>query len=69
MMGPSKNVTECPKCGDKELGIGKHSGYSVMQPDNMMRFGSGVKYIICTACGYIIEGYVQKPAKFKGTRF
>ena len=62
-------ATECPKCGGKELGIGKQSGYSVMYPANKMSFGSVIEYIICTSCGFIIEGYVKKPEKFKGTIF
>jgi DNA-directed RNA polymerase subunit RPC12/RpoP len=60
-------VTECPKCGGKELGKGKHSGYSVISPYKKMRFGSDVVYIICTECGFIIESYVTKPERFRGT--
>ena len=63
----NSNIKECPKCGETELGIGKHSGYSAMAPLNKVSFGSNVEYLICTSCGYIIEGYVQKPEKFKGT--
>ena len=66
-MKNSTKVTECPKCGGKELGKGKHSGYGVMYPDNKMSLGSDVEYIICTECGFIIESYVKKPEKFKGT--
>ncbi|MBM7621913.1 DNA-directed RNA polymerase subunit RPC12/RpoP [Bacillus tianshenii] len=62
-------AAECPKCGAKELGVGKHSGYGVMFPKNKMSLGSEVEYIICTECGYIIEGYVKKPAKFKNTLY
>lgn len=58
---------ECPKCGSTELGRGKHSGYSVMSPVNKVSFGSNIEYIICTDCGFIIEGYVVKSEKFKGT--
>jgi len=68
-MRKSTHITECPKCGGEELGIGKHSGHGVMYPDNKMSLGSDIKYIICTDCGFIIEGYVQKPAKFKGTLY
>lgn len=60
-------ATECPKCGGKELGKGKHSGYSVINPFKKMRFGSDAVYIICTDCGFIIESYVTKPERFKGT--
>ncbi|RBW68348.1 transcription initiation factor TFIIIB [Bacillus taeanensis] len=64
-MNGSTKVTECPKCGGKELGKGKHSGYAVMVPVNkVMSFGSDVEYIICTECGFIIESYVKKPEKF-----
>lgn len=62
-------ATECPKCGGKELGKGKHSGYAVMHPDNKMSLGSNIEYILCTDCGFIIESYVKKPEKFKGTIF
>ena len=68
-MKKSTEVTECPKCGGKELGKGIHQGYAVMAPANKMRFGSSVEYILCTDCGYIIESYVTKPNKFKGTIF
>lgn len=63
----STELTECPKCGGNELGRGKHSGYSVISPFKKMRLGSNVTYIICTDCGYIIEGYVTNPERFKGT--
>lgn len=49
------------------IGAGKHSGYAVMSPVNKMSMGSNVEYILCTDCGYIIESYVKKPEKFKGT--
>lgn len=68
-MNNSIKVTECPKCGAKELGKGKHTGYSIMYPVSKMSLGSDVEYIICTECGFIIEGYVKKPEKFKGTIF
>ncbi|MCA1318320.1 transcription initiation factor TFIIIB [Bacillus tianshenii] len=62
-------AAECPKCGAKELGIGKESGHGGMFPKNKMSLGSEVEYIICTECGYIIEGYVKKPGKFKNTQY
>lgn len=65
----STKVTECPKCGEKKLGKGKQSGYGVMFPENKMSFGSDIEYLICTECGYIIEGYVKKPEKFKDTLY
>jgi len=61
-------VTECPKCGEKELGKGKRAGYATMTPIGKV-FGSDVEYIICTNCGFIIEGYVNKPERFKGTYY
>ncbi|GEN52660.1 transcription initiation factor TFIIIB [Halobacillus faecis] len=62
------NIEECPKCGGRELGRGKQNGYAVMLPINKaMSFGSEVEHIICTSCGYIVESYVKKPGKFKGT--
>ncbi|WP_176586072.1 transcription initiation factor TFIIIB [Priestia megaterium] len=60
-------VTECPKCGDKELGKGIQSGYGSMSPNKKISVGSNIEYIICVRCGYIIEGYVTNPEKFKGT--
>ncbi|WP_064094136.1 hypothetical protein [Rossellomorea aquimaris] len=66
-MNKSTKATECPKCGGKELGLGKQTGYAVMAPVKKMSLGSNVEYVICTACGFIIEGYVKKPEKFKGT--
>lgn len=66
-MRDSTEVTECPKCGGIELGKGKQSGYSVINPYKKMRFGSDVIYTICTDCGFILESYVAKPEQFKGT--
>ena len=63
------NVKERSKCGGKKLGIGKHSGYGVMYPKNKVSTGSDVEYLICTECGFIIEGYVRKPEKFKDTLY
>jgi hypothetical protein len=60
-------VETCPKCESSELGKGKQSGYGVMFPLNKMSFGSDIEYLICTSCGFIIEGYVKKPEKFKST--
>ncbi|WP_264737942.1 transcription initiation factor TFIIIB [Cytobacillus firmus] len=62
-------VEKCPKCGSSELVKGKHSGYGVMFPVNKMSLGSDIEYLICTRCGFIIEGYVKKPEKFKSTLF
>ena len=51
----------------KELGKGhQHSSYSVMYPSNKLSIGYDVD-IICIECGLIIENYVEKPVKFKGT--
>ncbi|ARI78267.1 transcription initiation factor TFIIIB [Halobacillus mangrovi] len=67
-MNRPTNLTKSPKCGGTELGVGKHSGYGVMIPKNKMwSFGSEIEYILCTDCGFIIEGYVKHPEKFKGT--
>ncbi|HAM80582.1 transcription initiation factor TFIIIB [Ornithinibacillus bavariensis] len=55
---------ECPNRGSQELGKGRHSGYAVMTPVNKFS-SSGIEYIVCTDCGYILEGYVTKPSKFK----
>jgi rRNA maturation protein Nop10 len=54
----------CPKCGSKELGRGKQSGHALMSSIDKISFGSPIEYVICTDCGYIIEGYVTKPEKF-----
>ena len=63
-----RGTTECPKCGGIELGKGKSSGYGAIYPSGkMLGAGSEVEYIICTACGFVIEEYVKKPEKFKGT--
>lgn len=65
-MKHSTKIIECPKCGRKELGKGKHTGYGVVYPANKMSLGSDIEYIIYTECGFIIEGYVKRPEKFKG---
>ncbi|KOP69962.1 transcription initiation factor TFIIIB [Lysinibacillus sp. FJAT-14745] len=65
----SRKALECPKCGGKELGKGKQNGYGAMYPENKVSMGSVVEFIICTECGFIIESYVKKPEKFKGTLF
>lgn len=67
-MNHSMKATECPKCGEKELGKGKQTGYGSMSPKGKI-VGSAVEYIVCTTCGFIIEGYVKQPHKFKGTWF
>lgn len=66
-MESSMNTTECPKCGSRELGKGKHSKYALMSPVSKVSFGSSIEYLLCTDCGYIIESYVNSPEKFKGT--
>ncbi|MCM3586620.1 transcription initiation factor TFIIIB [Mesobacillus maritimus] len=58
---------ECPKCGGKDIGFGKQSGYATMSTANKMSLGSNIEFVLCTDCGYIIESYVAKPEKFKGT--
>lgn len=68
-MKQSAQVNECPKCGERELGIGKHTGMGVVYPYTKVSNGSEVEYLICTECGFIIEGYVKKPEKFKGTLY
>ncbi|UOQ86538.1 transcription initiation factor TFIIIB [Gracilibacillus salinarum] len=60
-------ASSCPKCGETELGIGKQNGYAAVVPVNKMSFGSDIEYLLCTNCGFIIESYVTKPDKFKGT--
>ncbi|MED3801654.1 transcription initiation factor TFIIIB [Lysinibacillus xylanilyticus] len=69
MKNSISKALECPKCRGKELGKGKQNGYGVIHPENKMSIGSTVEYIICTECGFIIESYVKKPEKFKGTLF
>ncbi|HLR70762.1 MAG TPA: transcription initiation factor TFIIIB [Pseudogracilibacillus sp.] len=66
-MRQTEKSTACPKCGGDELGKGKQTNMDVMYPDNKMSFGSNIEHIICTDCGLIIESYVKKPEKFKGT--
>ncbi|MGE4283861.1 MAG: transcription initiation factor TFIIIB [Clostridia bacterium] len=60
---------ECPKCGCKEIGSGKLSGYASVQPvGKMFSMGSEIIASICTECGYILEMKVLHPEKFKGTK-
>jgi DNA-directed RNA polymerase subunit RPC12/RpoP len=66
-MKNANTVIQCPKCDSNELGKGIHKGYGVMYPVHQMSLGSDIEYILCTDCGYIIESYVKKPKKFKGT--
>ena len=68
-MDQTRNISECPSCGETELGIGTHSGYAVIMPKGVMSFGSNTEHIICTECGLIIASYVAKPDKFKNTIF
>ena len=62
-----KKATACPKCGEIELGKGKQTNLGSIMPNNKVSFGVEVEYIICTKCGFILEGYVTKPEKFKDT--
>lgn len=66
-MNERYNITQCPKCGGNELGIGTQSGYATVVPKGVMSFGSTLEFLICTECGLIIESYVTKPDKFKNT--
>ncbi len=61
------NVKECPKCGSKEIGLGRHTGPAIIYPVKRFGIGSDVEHVLCTDCGFIIESYVRKPDKFKGT--
>lgn len=65
----AKKVTECPKCNNTELGKGKQTGMGVIIPYGKASFGVEVEHIICSDCGLIIESYVKKPEKFKGTDY
>ncbi|GEB31639.1 rRNA maturation protein Nop10 [Brevibacillus sp. 1238] len=57
---------QCPKCGCSEIGKGKPSGDARIFPvDKFFVLGSLITYHICTGCGYVIESYVENPAKFK----
>ncbi|MCI1694209.1 hypothetical protein [Aneurinibacillus aneurinilyticus] len=64
-MNRVEKATECPKCGSNELGKGMHSGYASMAPAERFGLGSKIIYIICTHCGFIVEGYVEQPKRFK----
>ncbi|GAB2533195.1 transcription initiation factor TFIIIB [Gracilibacillus alcaliphilus] len=60
---------QCPNCSSTELGIGKQTGYAVVQPENKMSFGSNITHLICTECGLVIESFVKKPGIFKDTLY
>nr|WP_231784170.1 transcription initiation factor TFIIIB [Lentibacillus sp. JNUCC-1] len=62
-------ITECPKCGETELGRGKQTGMGTIIPNGKVSFGEEVEHLICSQCGLIIESYVKKPEKFKGTYY
>lgn len=67
-MNQQVEVTECPKCGGKELGKGVHNDYAALTPyKKIISMGSAIIYILCTDCGFIIESYVAKPNRFKST--
>lgn len=57
-------IIKCPKCGSREIGEGKQKGYAGMVPAKGA-LSRAIRYRICTQCGYIIEGYVSTPKKFK----
>ena len=63
----SNTRKECIKCGGTDIGYGKQAGYAVISPNGKMGFGSSVMHVICTDCGYVLESYVEKPKRFKGT--
>ena len=57
---------QCPKCGCSEIGIGRQAGDARIFPlDKFFVLGSLIIHHICTSCGYVIESYVENPAKFK----
>ncbi|HHU19137.1 MAG TPA: transcription initiation factor TFIIIB [Bacilli bacterium] len=69
-MNQHMGLTECPKCGSKELGKGVHNDYAALNPykkKKLFTMGSAIIYILCTDCGFIIESYVAKPNRFKST--
>ena len=68
-MNKYHDIKECPKCGEKELGVGIQNGYAAIFPKGTMSFGANIEHIICTECGLLIETYVMKPDKFKNTMF
>jgi len=49
------------------LGKGESRGHGGIARVDKVSLPSPVEYIICTKCGFIIEGYVKKPEKFKGS--
>ena len=57
-------VTECPKCGCTIIGRGYHLKNGAMLPYGGLFKASAVVYEICTNCGYIINGYVDRPDLF-----
>lgn len=61
-----KQLEQCPKCGCSEIGRGKQAGHAVVMPYNkFFSVGSTLIHSICTECGYVIDSYVEKPARFK----
>lgn len=66
-MKETAQLKQCPKCGGVELGRGKHSGMGSVYPYGKMGLTSEVEILLCTDCGFIIESYVTKPKRFKGT--
>ncbi|TDF99454.1 transcription initiation factor TFIIIB [Paenibacillus piri] len=57
---------QCPKCGSKEIGKGKQTGYAAVTPLNsFFKTGSPIVHLICLNCGFIVGSYVENPSKFK----
>ncbi|NMA91235.1 MAG: transcription initiation factor TFIIIB [Amphibacillus sp.] len=66
-MNQQLKITECPKCGGKELGKGIQTDYAALTPYKKVfsLVGSAVVHTLCTDCGFIIESHVEKPHRFK----
>ena len=61
-----ENYQECPICGCKEIGKGKHISQGKMFPFNkIFTTGSEVIAEICTNCGHILSMRVEEPKIFK----
>lgn len=63
----TNEIVQCPKCGCTEIGYGKQGGYATVNANGKLSLGSPIMFVICTDCGYIVESYVTKPNRFKGT--
>lgn len=54
------NPESCPKCGVRNIGRAKQSGYAAVNVKGAL-LGKAMIHYFCKDCGFVIESYIHKP--------